>query len=95
MSVKMDKTIYKCLEFCQTLAMSNQKIIFHLSIGNDNFNFNHKELVGSYWQYDYTVPNLNKVTEKVTDTTGNYTCDQCEFKSSSERVLRQHIMRKY
>ena len=25
LSVKMDKTIYKCLDFCQTLAMSNQK----------------------------------------------------------------------
>ena len=47
LSVKMDKTIYKCLEFCQTLAMSNQKIIFHLSIGNDNFNFSHKEVIGS------------------------------------------------
>ncbi len=89
----MDKTIYKCLEFCQTSAMSNQKC--HLSIGNDNFNFSHKELVRSCWQYDYTEPNMNKVTKKVTNTTVNYTCDQCEFKSISEKGLRQHIRRKH
>ena len=43
----MDTSIDKCLALCQTLAMSGQKFTLTLSIGNDNFSFNNKELASS------------------------------------------------
>ena len=46
----------KCLAFCQTLAMSNQKFTFSLSIGKDSFNFSNKELVESSWKMKKKSP---------------------------------------
>ena len=43
----METSVYKCLAFCQTLAMSGQKFTFSLCIGKDNFSFNNKELASS------------------------------------------------
>ena len=79
MSAKMDKTVDKCLEFCKTLAMSNHKFSFHISIGNDRFNFSNKEQVQSSWQKKKSPSQVRremrrkedhqrqKATEKVTD----------------------------
>ena len=43
----METSIDKCLALCQMLAMSGQKFTLTLSIGNDNFSFNNKELASS------------------------------------------------
>ena len=43
----METSVDKCLAFCQSLAMSGQKLSFTLSIGKDNFSFSNKELGSS------------------------------------------------
>ena len=43
----METSVDKCLAFCQSLAMSGKKFSFSLSIGEDNFSFNNKELGSS------------------------------------------------
>ena len=43
----METSVDKCLAFCQSLAMSGKKFSFSLSIGEDNFSFNNKELESS------------------------------------------------
>ena len=54
----------KCLAFCQTLAMSNQKFTFSLSLGKDNFNFSNKELVESSWKMKKKSPSQQRREEK-------------------------------
>ena len=114
----MEDTLDKCLAFCQTLVMSNQKFTFNLILGKDKFFFSNKELVSS-WQKKKSPSQMRreerrktnhlqekvtgKVTEKVSEEasvrrTGPSSvvpCDQCDFKSTSERGLRQHIRIKH
>ena len=54
----------KCLAFCQTLAMSNHKFTFSLSLGKDNFNFSNKELVESSWKMKKKSPSQKRREEK-------------------------------
>ena len=104
----------KCLAFCQTLAMSNQRFTFSLSLGKDSFNFSNKELVESSWKLKKKSPSQKRreekrklerskkqVAEKVTEVyvpkvneiedTVYFNCDQCDFKSASEKGLRHHV----
>ena len=84
----MDNTVLdKCLAFCQTLAASNQKFDFNLSIDKDGFNFNNKELTTSSCVKKRKSPSqlrrearrreamkhvqLNEDTEKVTEMSDN------------------------
>ena len=43
----MEGTVDKCLAFCQALVSANQKFTFTLSIGNETFKFDNKELAAS------------------------------------------------
>ena len=43
----METSVDKCLAFCQSLAMSGKKFSFTLSVGNETFSFNNKELESS------------------------------------------------
>ena len=54
----------KCLAFCQTLAMSNQKFTFSLSLGKHSFNFSKKELVESSWKLKKKSPSQKRREEK-------------------------------
>ena len=54
----------KCLAFCQTLAMSNQKFTFSLSLGKDSLNFSNKELVESSWKLKKKSPSQKRREEK-------------------------------
>ena len=71
----------KCVAFCQTLVMSDQKFTFSLSLGKDNFNFSNKELVESSWKMNKKSPSQKrsggkrklerskmKVAERVTES---------------------------
>ena len=54
----------QCLAFCQTLAMSNQKFTFSISLVKDNFNFSNNELVENSWKMKKKSPSQERREER-------------------------------
>ena len=128
----MEGTVDKCLAFCQALVSSNQKFTFTLSIGEETFKFDNKELAASscvkkkkkspsqirredrrrearklkITEEVVEVPLLANPTEaaektavtaasRQKSTTVSLQCEQCDYKSTSEKGLKQHARMKH
>ena len=80
----------KCLAFCKTLAMSNQKFTFSLSLGKDNFNFSNKELVKSYWKMKKKSSSQQRRQErrKCTKTNVADKVTECDVVKVSKKVCK-------
>ena len=65
MAAEVDSVILdKCFAFCQALVKSNNQFTFKLSIGNVNFNFEHKKPEKSFWKKKKKSPSQVRREER-------------------------------